>query len=94
MTGKILSTKVISEVAAREGVDPLELDEPLYDVVDVSALEKMVESARGREGTFEVTFSYHGYDVRVDATGDVTITQPTRVEESNESTVDQSAAGR
>lgn len=90
----MLSTKVVTEVAAREGVDPLELDKPLYDVVDVSALEQMVESASGREGTFEVTFSYHGYDVCVDATGDVTVTQPTRVEESNESTAHQSAAGR
>lgn len=90
----MLSTKVITAVAAREGVDPLELDRPLYDVVDVSALETMVESASGREGTFEVTFSYHGYVVSVDATGDVAVTESATVGESHESTADQSAAGR
>lgn len=92
--GEMLSTKVITEVAAREGVDPLELEEPLYEIVDVSALEKMVESASGQEGTFEVSFSYYGYDVSVDGVGDVTVTEQATVEESSERTADQSAAGR
>ncbi|MFC7196508.1 HalOD1 output domain-containing protein [Halosimplex aquaticum] len=46
----MLSTKVTRQIAAREGVDPLHLDKPLYDVIDVGALETMVESASKREG--------------------------------------------
>jgi len=72
----MLSTRVTAEVAAREGVDPVELERPLYDAVDVDALEALVESAgRGPQSEVEITFTYYGYDVVVDETGDVTLTE-------------------
>jgi len=71
----MLSTKVTTAVAAREGVDPLELEKPLYDIVDVGALERTLESARrGVQSEVEITFTYYGYEVVVDETGDVRVT--------------------
>jgi len=59
VTGEILSTKVTTAVAAREGVDPVEFEKPLYDVVDVGALETIVEFAgRGPQWEVEITFTY------------------------------------
>ena len=55
VTGEILSTKVTTAVAAREGVNPVELEKPLYDVVDVGALETVVEFAgRGPQREVEI----------------------------------------
>lgn len=62
---------VTSAVADAEGVDPWDL-RPLYDVVDPEALESLVgESSTDR--VLEVTFAYHGYEVTVDAEGDVSV---------------------
>ena len=90
----MLSTKITTAVAEREGVDPLQLDEPLYDVIDVSALESMVESAGDRDGSaFEVSFTYHGYDVTIDAAGDVHVARGARDGQSDRTT-NTSATGR
>ena len=91
--GDMLSTKVSAEIAAREGVDPLQLDEPLYDAVDVGALERLVETAdRGADAAFEVTFSYYGYDVAVDGAGEVTVSGgPSAAADAGAESADQSA---
>jgi hypothetical protein len=94
--GEMLSTKVSTEIAAREGVDPLELDEPLYDVIDVGALERLVETAGRRDdGEFEVEFTYYGYDVVVDESGEVTVSgNPSAVGDAAGESADQPATGR
>ncbi|MFB6139396.1 MAG: HalOD1 output domain-containing protein [Halosimplex sp.] len=89
----MLSTKVTTEIAAREGVDPLQLDEPLYDAIDVGALEAMLESARRRDGDLEVTFTYYGYEVVVDETGDVTVSETETVVRASEESANQPATG-
>jgi hypothetical protein len=60
---------VAREVAAREGVEPSELPEPLHRVVDVEALNRLIAS-----GAVRVSFRYLGYDVTVDDTGSVDLT--------------------
>jgi len=94
--GDMLSTKVSTEIAAREGVDPLQLDEPLYDVIDIGALERLVETADRRDGEdFEVEFTYYGYDVVVDGSGEVAVAGSGRApgDAAGES-ADQPATGR
>ncbi|ELZ27463.1 hypothetical protein C475_06075 [Halosimplex carlsbadense 2-9-1] len=92
----MLSTKVSTEIAAREGVDPLQLDEPLYDVIDIGALERLVETAGGRqESELEVEFTYYGYDVVVDGSGAVTVTGgPSAAGDAAGESADQPATGR
>jgi hypothetical protein len=65
-----VSERVIFEIAGRKGVDPVEIDEPLYEVIDPDALDSLVESASRTFGRSSVTvsFTYCGYDVTV--TGD------------------------
>lgn len=72
---QLISTAVIREVAAREGVDPTELSTPLYDVVDPDALDSLVRSTqnRGEGAGLQIRFRYCDYVVRVDGSGTVTV---------------------
>lgn len=70
-----LSTAVIDAIAAHEGVDPMDLKPPLYDVIDPDALDMLFpgtgtppETAPGR-----VVFTYSGYEVEVTSEGGVRI---------------------
>lgn len=67
-----LALTIVEAVAERDGVDVTDLQPPLHDVVDTDALESLFE--RTPDGaTASVSFAYCGYTVRVDATGDVEI---------------------
>lgn len=63
-----LSNAVIEAVAEAEGVDPSELSEPMFSVIDPDALDTLFQTANGT-----LTFSYHGYVVTVEARGEVTV---------------------
>lgn len=63
------STVVIETIAEREGVDPVDLREPLYEVIDPEALDAIVQS-----GDVRVTFDYHGYSISVSQTDGVEVT--------------------
>lgn len=66
------SIAVVEAVATREGVDPRVLDPPLNEVVDGDALDSLfADGATSHEAS--VNFSFCGYDVTVDADGDVAI---------------------
>jgi len=75
--GRSVGTTVVEEIAAREGVDPVELDVLLHDVIDADALEALANGTDHRQETtpLRVTFSYHGYTVTVDGTGAVTVAE-------------------
>ena len=60
--------RVRGEVARHEGVPPERLDQRLDAVIDTEALNELIA---GESAT--VTFSYCGYDVRVDSAGVVTV---------------------
>ena len=64
-----VSTAVIEAVASEEGVDPVDLREPLFDAIDPNALETLFRNGAGR-----VTFEYHGYEVTVDSDRNVDVT--------------------
>lgn len=66
-----LSTDVITTIADHEGVDPMDLEPPLYEVVDLDALEMLFDRDADVDGRF--VFSYNGYDVTVTSDGDVRI---------------------
>ncbi|MCU4754003.1 hypothetical protein OB919_18805 [Halobacteria archaeon AArc-curdl1] len=68
------SHKLVVKVAEKEGVDPLKLSPPLYEVIDPDALDQLFAStptAGRKEG--QVTFSYNGYEVTVCGDGYVSV---------------------
>jgi hypothetical protein len=72
---QVPTEQIVEQVAARKGVDPTSLTTPLFDVVDTDALNQLVASGHGGGSGLEVTFSYDRYDVRVTATGAVSLTK-------------------
>lgn len=65
-----LSARVLEAVAEHEGVDPVDLPEPLYEAVDPDALD---EFFRESTANCSVAFDYLGYRVTAYADGDVTV---------------------
>jgi len=70
------SEKIIAEIADRNGTDPTELHPPLYEVIDVEALDALFASDRGRglptcDGRVE--FTYGPWRVRVESDGSVAV---------------------
>ena len=68
---KSLSMVVIEAVADQRGVEPLELPEKLYDVIDPESLDSLFTSGTMTDGT--VSFSFCGHRVTVTADGDVSV---------------------
>ena len=63
-----LTAEVLGAVADRKGVDPVDLEPPLHDVVDPDALEALfADSIHGtvRE-TVAAEFTYRGHRVLID----------------------------
>lgn len=55
---------VVETVAAVEGVDPLELQPPLFEAIDPEALDTLITSANPDT---TVQFVYHEYTITVDS---------------------------
>lgn len=73
-----LNEKILLTVAEAEGVDPLDLSSPLYDVVDPEALECLfADENRAVEHDLTVSFEYLGWQVTIHDGGDVTLTKET-----------------
>lgn len=68
-TGESTTRTLLRSVAAMEGVDETDL-EPLYESVEVSALEELVRHAQRRDNAVSVRFTVddHTLCVRVDET--------------------------
>lgn len=66
---------MVEAVAAHEGVDPVDLKAPLYETIDPDALDALVgpTTPDDRRALRHVVFEYHGYEVRVTAAGDVSV---------------------
>lgn len=67
-----LTEALVLAVADANGVDPLALD-PLYDEVDLEALERLVRRGEGASTDVRATFTVHGCDVTVAADGTLTV---------------------
>lgn len=63
-----LTVKVVEAVAEREGVAPIELDEPLHNVIDAEAIDRLFKQTSGK-----VVFDYCGYEIAVVHDGQVEI---------------------
>lgn len=63
---------VVSAVAEATGRDPLSLD-PIYDAVNVDALDALVSGVGSEETLERLTFAYAGCDVTVTGNGEVRV---------------------
>jgi len=66
-----ITEQVLQAVADEEGTSPMELDAPLYDVIDPDALEALFADDRTPES---VQFSYLGYRVTIDGDRQIDVT--------------------
>lgn len=66
LMGSPASERVIETVAVREGIDPVDLEPPLYEAIDTEALDAVFTApGDGTATSLEVAFTYCGYDLRV-----------------------------
>ncbi|WP_254767713.1 HalOD1 output domain-containing protein [Salinilacihabitans rarus] len=65
---------VVEKVADRKGVDPVDLESPLYETFDTDALQALLDSADPDGPRVSVTFTYGGYAIQVDDSGTVRVT--------------------
>lgn len=71
-----MSEAIIRAVADAEGVDPSELDTPLFEVVDPDALDTLFRFPADRSrSTGCISFEYYGYGVNVHADGQLILTE-------------------
>lgn len=68
------STAVIYAIAEREGVDPTDLDRPLYEVLDPEAMDALFSESDSSVG--QLQFRYLGYEVRLTSNGSVQVSEP------------------
>lgn len=70
------SVDVVLALAEAEDVDPVEIEPPLYTVVDPAALDSLFRDEQGASAeNVEVTFEYAGREIRIGASGDVTVSE-------------------
>lgn len=71
--------ETLREIADREGIDPLDLETPLYEVIDADILESLTDDAEHRQdGSFPpIDFVYYGYTVKIDSEGNIDISEQT-----------------
>lgn len=69
------STAVIEAIAEYEGVDPLDLKQPLHDVIDTDALDALIGDGGVDMDPPDVVvqFSYDGREVHVSSDGTVEV---------------------
>lgn len=60
-----MSERIVETVAVREGVDPVDLQPPLYETIDTEALDALFAAADGEVRSLVVEFTYCGHEVRV-----------------------------
>ncbi|MHC3436696.1 HalOD1 output domain-containing protein [Natrialbaceae archaeon A-gly3] len=74
MADEPLDVRIACRIAAHEETDPMTLDPPLHEAVDVDALEALLQSPHdGIDFAGTVSFEYCGYTVTVEHTGAVSV---------------------
>ena len=58
-SAEALTTRVVTEIADREGVDPLELSPPLNAVIDGDAIEALFAGENRDQVELEFTYADH-----------------------------------
>ena len=87
MESTLVGTEIVKRIADREGVDPVDLNVLLYDVIDVDALEALTNGTGDQQSqaNLRVEFSYYGYAVTVGENGSVIIDEQPMEPEPDES---------
>lgn len=65
-----IAQQICAELAAVEGVDPVELDVTLHDHIDVEAIESLAEHDNS---AWAFSFELPRHTVSVDSSGDVVV---------------------
>lgn len=75
MESTLVGTEIVEQIAAREGVDPVDLNVRLYDIINPDALEALTNGTIDQQlqANLRVEFTYHGYVVTVDRSGRIII---------------------
>ena len=96
MDDEPLELTIAREIAAHEDTDPTRLEPPLYEVVDVEALQTLLGPRELGTAGFEgqVSFDYQGYTVTVEHTGEVSVTAAAEVSSERAGTGRSSTAER
>lgn len=70
-----ITTEIVKKIANMEAADPLELEPPLYAVIDIDAVERLFATAENTPaaGTLSLTFEYHGYHVTIEHEDEATV---------------------
>jgi hypothetical protein len=63
-----IGTRIVESVAAERDVDPLDLEPPLFEVIDADALDALV-----RDSSIAVQFQYAGHAVTVRPDGEIDV---------------------
>jgi hypothetical protein len=64
------STAVIEAVADFKGLDPMDLDQPLFEVIDPDALDSLIGHNGSDQEKYETTVEFTYDDCRVQVSGD------------------------
>lgn len=67
------SEAVVEAVAEAEGVSPLALERPLYEVVDPDALDALFADSDGTVA--DLRFTYHGYTIEIAGDGGISLVE-------------------
>lgn len=68
-----IASEILSTVASHEGVDEATLDQPLFEAVDVDALEALYAHSSAESPPPTVSFVYSGYTIIVNRPDEVEI---------------------
>lgn len=80
MESEPISTTVIEAIAEHKSVDPMALEQPLYDVIDPDALDAFLAGSGTSGDSFRrhVEFVYDGCTVRVSEDRSIDVISNTR----------------
>lgn len=72
--GTPVGIRIVQRVAEHEGVDPTDLEPPLYSVLDPETLDRLFHrpDAPG-ETDVVLEFEYNGYEITVDGGDEITV---------------------
>lgn len=72
-TNESPSDTILRKVAAVKKTEPMELDSPLYEVIDPDALNTLFAGRNGSSRGGRVSFRYSDCEVRVESDGEVLV---------------------
>lgn len=73
-SGKPVGIRIVQRVAEHKGVDPIELEPPLYSILDPETIDRLVHRSdtSGRADTV-LEFEYSGCEITVEGGDEITV---------------------